>query len=194
MQSGALNGRSEVAIVPESQRSAAASSSRSGRAWRGPVSSLTAGLGVLSAVALVAIVVILCLDVFARNVLGQPLAGTVPYVEVLLVTFAIAALPVTQKNGGHIAMELITSKVAPRVGHWLGYVRTILVSGLLLWMVVGTLGVGLSSMESREVRVGLSHVPAWPVRLLIPVALVVLLLQVIVTVFRSRKEERPDGR
>lgn len=122
-------------------------------------------------------------DVTARQLTGSSIPGVVEYSEVLMVGLIFLGLAYAQRTGAHIGVDLITERMPVRVAHLVrsvGLVIAIVVVAVMGWE---TLEVALRSFESREFRFGLVQVPIWPARLLIPIGLGALLLELAVSLY-----------
>jgi TRAP-type C4-dicarboxylate transport system permease small subunit len=135
-------------------------------------------LSLIAGVAILYIMVITIADVTRRNVLdGRSIPAAVEYAEVLLVAIAYLSLAFAQRQGGHIAVGLLTDRLPTRVAASMRLVAGLFGTAILTWAMVATWQLGLQSMDRGEYRQGLIGVPIWPVRLIIPIGLGLLILQ-----------------
>lgn len=148
----------------------------------------------LSSVLLLALVGVLVTDVFLRNAFNEPLTGTVPWVEVLLVSFAALSLAPTALKGGHISVQVLMERLPVTVRKWCELTTHVLLIALLTWMVYGTASAAVTSFQRGETRVGIVNVPAWPARVFITIGLVLLLIffleRLLMTLPRRLQEEK----
>ncbi len=69
--------------------------------------------GILSALALIAIVSIICYEVMSRSVFNEPTVWVTEYATYLLLGIAFMALAYAQREGSHIRVELVVGQLAP---------------------------------------------------------------------------------
>src|SRR5699024_2218266 len=94
-------------------------------------------------------------DVVSRNVLNQPFKGTVPRVEVLLVSFGALCLAPAERIGNHVSMELLIDKLPFNIRRIFDITVYVIVFFLLLWMTYSTAVSALESYQRGEKRVGI---------------------------------------
>lgn len=148
---------------------------------RRAVHALSTLFGVLAALLIVAIMASTAADVATRQLTGSSIPGVVEYSEVLMVGLIFLGLAYAQRTGAHIGVDLVTERMPVRVAHAVRSVGLLLAILVLAVMAWETLEVALRAVESREYRFGLVQVPIWPARLLIPIGLVALLLELAIT-------------
>lgn len=122
-------------------------------------------------------------DVTSRQLTGSSIPGVVEYSEVLMVGLIFLGLAYAQRVGAHIGVDLVTERMPVRVAHAVRTVGLVIAIGIVAIMAWETLEVALRSFESREFRFGLVQVPIWPARLMIPLGLGALLLELGVSLY-----------
>jgi TRAP-type C4-dicarboxylate transport system permease small subunit len=111
----------------------------------------------LAALAVVAVMIIVCVNVLARGVFGIPLKGTVDIVSLLGVLVIGGAIPYTQVLKGHIRITLFIDKLP-------GKARTILTGlvdlagvalfGIISWQtILFAVGTGENGELSEVLRI-----------------------------------------
>lgn len=148
---------------------------------RSTIHALSTAFGVLAALLVMAIMFSTAADVASRQLTGSSIAGVVEYSEVLMVGLIFLGLAYAQRTGAHIGVDLVTERMPARVAHAVRSVGLVIAIAIVAIMAWETLEVALRSFESREFRFGLVQVPIWPARLLIPIGLTSLLLELAVT-------------
>jgi TRAP-type C4-dicarboxylate transport system permease small subunit len=157
----------------------------------------------ISGIAVFALVMLAVVSVGGRNFMNQPIPGYVDWIEQVMPLIAFMGIAYTQREGGHIRMDLIVGKLRGRA-IWLAELfTTLLILVLMLLLVWGTFAHFLRSFDmsqpmwSRDssMDIGLA---IWPSKLLIPVAFSVLCLRLMLQAFvygRAfiNREERPVG-
>jgi TRAP-type C4-dicarboxylate transport system permease small subunit len=139
--------------------------------------------GVIAALLIVGIMFSTAADVLSRQLTGSSIPGVVEYSEVLLAGLVFLGLAYAQRTGAHIGVDLFTDRMRPRVGHVVRAVGLVIAIAMLLWMTYETTVVAIRSFEVGEFRFGLVPVPIWPVRMVIPLGLVALLLELALTTY-----------
>lgn len=129
------------------------------------------------------IVIFLLVLLATSNVLGRwlfdaPISGYIDWVEQAMAFFAFLGLAYTQREGGHIRMDML---VAHLHGRWLWLVEFI--STLLMLLVSLVLIYGSYLHFLRAWEIGDSsldiNLPTWPAKLVVPVALTILALRLL---------------
>lgn len=142
------------------------------------VSWIADGIAVLSAIAAAVVLLIIVFqiagDVFSRNVFDQPFKGTVPRVEVLLVSFGALCLAPAERVSNHVAMELFVERLPAKTKKIFDLIAYGLVIALLMWMTYSTTLSAMGSYQRGEKRIGIVEVSAWPARSVIAVGLAAL--------------------
>lgn len=82
---------------------------RTARAGRGAET----GLRLIASALLFAMMVVTFVDVVGRYVFSRPLTGAFELTEVLLGLLIFAGLPIVTRRRGHVAVDLLTTRLAP---------------------------------------------------------------------------------
>ena len=142
-------------------------------------------LALISGLAVFSLMILAVLSVGGRNFFNQPLAGYVDWIEQAMPLIAFMGISYTQRNGGHIRMDMLVGKLKGRVLYLAELVTTIAILSVMLLLVWGSwehfarsfdFGSPLWSRDST-IDIGL---PLWPAKLLAPFAFGVLCLQLCV--------------
>ncbi|MCX8952753.1 TRAP transporter small permease [Ruegeria sp. NA] len=139
-------------------------------------------LALISGLAVFGLMVLAVISVSGRNALNAPLPGYVDWIEQAMPLIAFLGISYVQRDGGHIRMDIVLSRLHGR-GLWLfELVSVVLILLLMLALVWGSwshfdrsfdLGAPLWSRDS-SIDIG---IPLWPAKLLAPVAFSVLCLR-----------------
>lgn len=152
-------------------------------------------LAVVSALATLIIMVLTVLDVVSRLAGGGSVPGLLELSEVALVFLVYCGIAYGQQKRIHVSVSLLTSKLPERTG------RAVVVVGLLFVLVIfgwATYATGTQAIESvlrGEVRFGITKVPIWPARLVIPVGFLLLIGEVLIQllhVLQGREQIRGE--
>ncbi len=129
------------------------------------------------------IVIFLLVFLTTANVLGRwifnyPISGYIDWVEQAMAFFAFLGIAYTQRQGGHIRMDMVIGNIHGRF-LWV----TELLTTLLMLLVTLVLIYGSYLHFLRAFTIGDSSIdinlPIWPAKLVVPVALSILALRLI---------------
>ncbi len=130
----------------------------------------------LSAAIVTLLMVMGLAEVIARSVFNRPLIGYIDLVGLLTSAVAFLALSHCQQAGKHIRMELLVTSLSGRA-QWIAELVGTLVALLVVTLLLTpTWQHALRSMLLGDSTMDL-HLPMWPSKLLVPVALGVLWLR-----------------
>lgn len=132
-------------------------------------------------------------DVSRRAIFGNGIEGAVEATEVALVAVVFAGMMAAQVNGKHIKTPMFTNLMPARVAHASRTLALTLAVLLVGWMTFETARSGIASFEKGEFRYGLTNVPVWPARLLIPVGLAGLGVALCVSLVENAKRFLVDA-
>jgi TRAP-type C4-dicarboxylate transport system permease small subunit len=144
---------------------------------RRAIDGISKALAVLSALCVLIVMGAMVADVLRRYTTGRSIPGVAEYSEVLMVGMVFLGLGYAQKKGAHIGVDVLISRIPERVARIVKITGLVIVFFVIGWMAWETMLVAQSSVASREYRFGLSRVPIWPARLVIPLGLATLLSQ-----------------
>lgn len=119
----------------------------------------------VSAVALLAVMLLTVADVAGRWLLNRPVQGTVELTQLALVAIVFLALGRVEDRGEHIAIDLVVDRLPQQ---WRRAVRVVagLVSVLVLALVTWQLYEFAGRMRAGDHVTGVLAVPIYPVALL----------------------------
>jgi TRAP-type C4-dicarboxylate transport system permease small subunit len=129
------------------------------------------------------VVIFLLVFLATGNVLGRwmfdlPISGYIDWVEQAMAFFAFLGLAYTQREGGHIRMDIVVGHLH---GRWLWF--TEFLSTLLMLLISLVLIYGSFLHFHRAWSIGDSsldiNLPTWPAKLVVPVALSILVVRLL---------------
>lgn len=136
-------------------------------------------LALVSGLAVLSLMILAVVSVGGRNFFNQPLPGYVDWIEQAMPLIAFMGIAYTQRDGGHIRMDLVVGKLKGRALYSAELVTTIAVLILMICLVWGSwahfersFDFG-SPMWSRDSSMDIG-LPLWPAKLLAPIAFSVL--------------------
>jgi len=150
--------------------------------------SVERALALLSGLAVFSLMILAVISVGGRNFFNQPLPGYVDWIEQIMPLIAFMGVAYTQRDGGHIRMDIFVGLFRGRALWLVELVTTLVVLVVMVLLVWGSWahfqrsfdwGAPLWSRDS-SIDIGL---PIWPAKLLAPIAFAVLSLRLALQVW-----------
>lgn len=136
-------------------------------------------LAVLSALATLVILILIVADVVSRWLGRGSVAGVLEISEVALVFLVFCGIAYGLQSRTHVAVSLVTSRLPVRLGRVVVSVGLIVLLAVLGWALWASADVAIHSVVQGEVRFGITQVPIWPARIMIPIGLLALIGEVL---------------
>lgn len=139
-------------------------------------------LALLSGLAVFVLMLLAVLSVSGRNLLNRPLPGYVDWIEIAMPLIAFMGISMTQRDGGHIRMDIVVGALKGRalwLTEWLTTAIVLLFVLLLIWGSWAHFDRSFdfaAPLWSRDSTIDIG-LPVWPAKLLAPVAFSVLALR-----------------
>ncbi len=143
---------------------------------------LEGALALISGIAVFSLMILAVFSVGGRNLLGQPLPGYVDWIEQAMPLIAFMGIAYTQRNGGHIRMDMLVGQLRGRALYLAEFITTFAILLLMVLLVWGSWAHFQRSFDfaapmwSRDSTMDIA-LPIWPAKLLAPVAFAVLCLR-----------------
>ena len=143
------------------------------------------------------IVIFLLVFLATANVLGRwifswPISGYIDWVEQAMAFFAFLGIAFTQREGGHIRMDMVVGHIHGR-SLWV----TELLSTILMLFITVVLIYGSFLHFLRAFQIGDSsldiNLPTWPAKLVVPFALTVLALRLMLQIWGYARAIKEGG-
>jgi TRAP-type C4-dicarboxylate transport system permease small subunit len=152
--------------------------------WRRAIDTSAMVLLVPAAVACALMLLQVVIDVTSRNVLGNPLKGTLDMTsDWWMVTAVFLGLGYAQSRNEHVRATMIT-ELMPQAWQRAAEIAAVALLGLLaLAMAYGGWISALDHYEIREASTSIRGLPLWPFRFLVPLGCLSLALQCIGTIY-----------
>jgi TRAP-type C4-dicarboxylate transport system permease small subunit len=142
-------------------------------------------------------------SVGGRNFFNQPLPGYVDWIEQIMPLIAFMGVAYTQRDGGHIRMDIFVGLFQGRMLWLIELITTVLILALMLLLVWGSWAHFERSFDwnapmwSRDSTIDIA-LPIWPAKILAPIAFAVLSLRLMLQVWGFGRAlitgaERPVG-
>jgi len=136
----------------------------------------------ISGIAVFSLMVLAVVSVSGRNAMNAPLPGYVDWIEQAMPLIAFLGISYVQRDGGHIRMDIVISRLHGRALWLFELISVILILVLMLALVWGSWSHFDRSFDfgapmwSRDSSIDIG-IPLWPAKLLAPVAFSVLSLR-----------------
>ncbi len=142
-------------------------------------------MALISGLAIFSLMILAVVSVGGRNTMNMPLPGYVDWIEQVMPLIAFMGVAYTQRDGGHIRMDILVGKLRGRALWAAEFVTTLAMLVLVLLLIWGSYSHFLRSFDfnapywSRDSSIDIS-IPLWPAKLLVPVAFSVLAMRLVV--------------
>ncbi|MGR3550704.1 TRAP transporter small permease subunit [Pseudooceanicola sp.] len=140
--------------------------------------------GVISGLAVLALMLLAVGSVGGRNMFNTPLPGYVDWIQIAMPLIAFLGISYAQRDGGHIRMDILIGQLKGR-GLWMAEfittLATLILIGLLVW---GSWAHFERSFDwgspnwSRDSSIDIG-LPLWPAKLLVPLAFGIMALRLV---------------
>lgn len=144
----------------------------------------TLRLASISALATLCIVLLIAVDLFARNVLRASIPGAAEISTILLVFMVYCGLAGAQASKGHFNITFVLMLLPPRWRWFFSTVSLALVCGIAAALCWLTWGSAANSFWRGESSWGIVTVPIWPARIAVTVGFALLSLQALMDCLR----------
>lgn len=145
-------------------------------------------LALVTGLAVFSLMVLAVVSVSGRNFFGIPLPGYVDWIEQIMPLIAFMGVAYTQRDGGHIRMDILVGALRGRALWMAEIITTTLILLLMILLVWGTYSHFLRSFDfvsplwSRDSSIDIA-LPIWPAKLLAPIAFFVLSLRLVLQIW-----------
>lgn len=140
--------------------------------------------GVISGLAVLALMLLAVVSVGGRNLFNTPLPGYVDWIQVVMPLIAFMGISFAQRDGGHIRMDIVVGQLKGRalwLAEFISTAATLLLIVLLIWGSWAHFGRSFdfgAPNWSRDSTIDIG-LPLWPAKLLVPVAFSVLAVRLL---------------
>ncbi len=146
---------------------------------------LESTLALVSGLAIFSLMLLAVVSVAGRHFFNMPLPGYVDWIEQAMPLIAFMGIAYTQRNGGHIRMDMLVAQLNGRalgVFEWLTSLWVLALICLLMWGSWSHFSRSFdfaSPWWSRDSSMDIS-LPLWPAKLMVPLAFSVLALRMVI--------------
>lgn len=148
----------------------------------------------LGGVVIFLIVMISTVNILGRWLFSMPVNGYIDWIEQFMAFFAFLGIAYTQREGGHIRMDMVVSKLKGRFFYVTELFTTTIILFLTLVLIYGSSLHFLRAFNLGDTSLDID-LPTWPAKLVVPVALTFLALRLIIQIWayiRAIKNNDPD--
>ena len=139
-------------------------------------------LTLLGGVVILLLVLLATANILGRWIFSMPINGYVDWVEQAMAFFAFLGISYTQRDGGHIRMDILVSHLRGRLLWSVELFSTIITLIITLVLIYGSWlhfyrawSIGDSSLDI--------NLPTWPAKLVVPVSLTILALRLLLQIW-----------
>lgn len=146
--------------------------------------------GFIAGFSLMFMLALIMADVSAKYLFHMPITGTLEIVSYYFMPIAVyLALPYVERSGEHISVPLVTDLLPFRVRNLLT-IFTALLSAAYLLVVAWACGEKAAALMNSGEEVGLIYFDLiiWPPRWLVPIAFVLMAIQIVSRAFKRDSE------
>ncbi len=133
--------------------------------------------GVISGVSTFLMMALVVLNAVGRFIINKPIPGTLEITEALLTVLILLSLALTQYEGGHIHVVLITKRLSPRWQKALALVGVVLGLVFFAWSAYAAWGFAMQSLAMNEQEWGSVRFPLYPVKFIVFGGLMLISIQ-----------------
>ena len=142
-------------------------------------------LALLAGLAVFSLMVLAVVSVTGRNAINVPLPGYVDWIEQIMPLIAFLGIAYTQRDGGHIRMDIFVGRLRGRALWLAEFITTFVALILMIFLIWGTWAHFARSFDfaaplwSRDSTIDIA-LPLWPSKLLAPVAFGILSCRLVI--------------
>jgi TRAP-type C4-dicarboxylate transport system permease small subunit len=133
--------------------------------------------GAISAAATFFMMLLVVVNIFGRYLFNAPLDGTLEFTESLLVLVIFLSLALTQYDGGHIRVTLLTRRLPKRYARALTVFCMLAGAVFFAWCAYAAWNFAYQSWTFLEQEWGTVVFPLWPVKFVVFIGIAMLAIQ-----------------
>jgi TRAP-type transport system small permease protein len=156
------------------------------------ISGLSSLFNLVGVCVLMVMMFLVAIDVFLRYAFNAPLEGTYEAVELMMAVVFCFGIGYTQRQKGHVSVDLVTSKLGAKPRAALGSLVALLslcIFIMMTWQSFVKAGVALKSGETSYGGVGpFGHVVMYPFIYLTSAACLIFCLELLVNLVSSLRD------
>ena len=146
------------------------------RLYRG-YGQLLRAMGVVSAVSTFLMMALVVANIFGSYLLNKPVTGTLEFTESLLVLIIFLSVALTQYDGGHIRVTLLTRRLPTGWAHAVNIFCMLCGAAFFAWCAYAAWRFAAQSYSFDEQEWGTVVFPLWPVKFVVFAGILMLAVQ-----------------
>ena len=107
-----------------------------------------------------------------------------------LVVIVFMGLAYTLREGGHIQIELVTSRLSQRGRRWLQVVTSFIGVAFSIWLIWVTTKLTIELFVQKSTSMTHLHAPLWMIQVLIPLGLVLFIVAIMLETIKLIKPSK----
>jgi TRAP-type C4-dicarboxylate transport system permease small subunit len=138
---------------------------------------LLRAVAMISAVSVFVMMVLVVINVAGRYLLNKPLTGTLEFTESLLVLIIFLSVALTQYDGGHIRVTLLTRRAPKRWARVLSIFCMLCGAAFFTWCAYAAWVFAAQAYSFNEQEWGEVVFPLWPMKFVVFIGIAMLAIQ-----------------
>jgi TRAP-type C4-dicarboxylate transport system permease small subunit len=138
---------------------------------------LLRAMGLISEVATFVMMLLVVANIFGRYLLNKPVTGTLEFTESLLVLIIFLSVALTQYDGGHIRVTLLTRRVPKAWAKALTVFCMLCGAAFFSWCAYASWRFAAQAYSFNEQEWGTVVFPLWPVKFVVFAGILMLAIQ-----------------
>jgi len=153
---------------------------------------LESALTLLGGIVIFLLVLLATTNVLGRWFFDMPVSGYIDWVEQAMAFLAFLGIAYTQREGGHIRMDMLVAHLHGRTLWVVELISTLLMLVITLILIVGSYLHFLRAYQIGDSSLDI-NLPVWPAKLVVPVALSILALRLLLQIWGYLRAIRQGG-
>jgi TRAP-type C4-dicarboxylate transport system permease small subunit len=145
-------------------------------------SRISHGAGISATVCIFLMICTIVPDSIGRYFFNKPLHGTLEFNMLLMSAIVFLSLSWTQSQRGHVRVELLLSKVGPRIRSVMNLICWIIALALFLAITIGGAEEAIYSTRVRETLWGVKKFPVWPGKIIATFGSALICIQLMIDI------------
>lgn len=139
-------------------------------------------LGLAGGVVILLLVLLATANILGRWFFDLPVQGYIDWVEQAMAFMAFMGLSFTQRDGGHIRMDILVGQLKGRYLWFVELLTCLIMLGLTILLAWGSYKHFWRAFENGDTSFDIG-LPTWPAKLVVPVAFAILALRLVMQIW-----------
>jgi len=148
------------------------------------------GLSLIGMCGILAAVLLISVDTGMRYIFSSPIPGIAEISTILFVGAIFLNLAYTQSRKGHIRVELFLLKMPQKLRMTIEVLMLVIALLTLILFTWSSALEAIYSLRIREMQWGAILIPLWPAKILLPIGLFLLCIQILLDIYKTIKPRR----